>query len=68
MPRPLTLSVPDMSCGHCKAVVERTIATQDAQARVVVDLSSRTVTVESAAPAEVLMTALADEGYPATPV
>ncbi len=68
MPRSLTLSVPDMSCGHCKAAVERTIATQDAQARVVVDLSSRTVAVESAAPAEALMKALADEGYPATPV
>lgn len=66
MPQSLTFSVPDMSCGHCKAAVERAIAAQDAQARVVVDLGARTVAVETAAPADTLVKALADEGYPAT--
>ena len=59
------LSIPDMSCGHCKAVVERTIAAQDAGAKVAVDLDSRTVAVESAAPTDALLKALAEEGYPA---
>lgn len=59
------LSIPDMSCGHCKAVVERTIAAQDAGAKVTVDLDARTVAVESAAPVDALRKALAAEGYPA---
>ena len=68
MTRMMKFSVPDMSCGHCKAAVERAITAQDAQARVVVDLSTRTVAVDTAAPAETLLKALAQEGYPATPV
>lgn len=60
------LSIPDMSCGHCKATVERAITGQDAAARVAVDLDARTVAVESAAPVAALIKALTDEGYPAT--
>ena len=36
----MRLSVPDMSCGHCKAAVERAIAEKDATASVTVDLSA----------------------------
>ena len=60
------LSIPEMSCGHCKAVVERAIAGQDAGAKVAVDLDTHTVAVESAAPVAALIKARADEGYPAT--
>ncbi|WP_127900926.1 heavy-metal-associated domain-containing protein [Solirhodobacter olei] len=67
MTQTLKLSVPDMSCGHCKAVVEKTIAAQDAGAKVAVDLEARTVSVESTAPAAALIAALAEEGYPAQP-
>lgn len=62
----MKLSVPDMSCGHCKAVIEKTIAAQDAGAKVSVDLGARSVEIESAAPAEAILAALAAEGYPAT--
>lgn len=65
MPDTLKFSVPDMSCGHCKAAVERAIAAQDAGAKVAVDLDSHTVAVESVAPAAALLQALAAEGYPA---
>lgn len=60
------LSVPDMSCGHCKASVEAAIARVDAAATVKVDLESRMVEVESAAPAPALIAALAEVGFPAT--
>lgn len=62
----MKLSIPDMSCGHCKAVVERTIAAQDAGAKVAVDLEAHTAVVESAAAPEAILKALADQGYPAT--
>lgn len=60
-----TLSVPDMSCGHCKASVEAAIFAADPAAKVSVDLASRTVAVTAADLAPVLK-ALEAEGYPAT--
>jgi copper chaperone len=60
-----TLSIPEMTCGHCKATVERTIAAQDAAAKVAVNLDTHTVAVQSTAPVAALIKALADEGYPA---
>ena len=61
----MKLSIPDMSCGHCKAVVEQTIAAQDARATVSVDLATRQVDVTSSVGAKILLAALAAEGYPA---
>ncbi|MBV8379458.1 MAG: heavy-metal-associated domain-containing protein [Paucibacter sp.] len=57
--------VPDMNCGHCEAVVRRTVAALDAQARVEVDLATKQVKVESAKPREALAAALAEAGYAA---
>lgn len=62
----MKLSIPDMSCGHCKATVEKTIASVDPAAQVVVDLASRTVEVRSTASDSALLQALDAEGYPAT--
>ncbi|WP_103256073.1 heavy-metal-associated domain-containing protein [Tabrizicola aquatica] len=60
-----TYSIPDMSCGHCKATVEAALAAVPGIGAVQVDLSARRVDVaDSAAPAEVLA-ALAAAGYPA---
>lgn len=61
----LKFSVPDMSCGHCKAAVERAIAARDANAKVTVDLDAHMVAVESTAAPEAILSALAEEGYPA---
>ncbi|MFO1173752.1 MAG: heavy-metal-associated domain-containing protein [Paracoccaceae bacterium] len=61
----MKLSVPDMSCGHCKATVEKTIAGVDRAARVEVDLATRTVDVTGTAAPEALLAALSAEGYPA---
>lgn len=62
----MKLSIPDMSCSHCKATVEKTISAVDPAARVVVDLGTRTVEIIGGSAGEALLQALADEGYPAT--
>jgi len=60
------LNVPEMSCGHCKAAVEKAVAGVDAAARVDVDLEGRTVRIDSAATDATLIDALKAEGYEAT--
>lgn len=57
------LSVPDMSCGHCKASVEAALAPLTHS--VTVDLTQRRVTVEGGADAQTLLRALSDIGFPA---
>ena len=60
----MQFSVPDMSCGHCKASVEAALA-RLAPAAVAVDLPARRVTLKGAAP-EAVVAALAAIGFPAT--
>jgi copper chaperone len=61
-----TLSVPDMSCGHCKAVVETALAAVPDAGTVEVDLAARIARVSGPAPAAELLTALDQAGYPAS--
>lgn len=61
----MKFSIPDMTCGHCKAVVERTIIDLDSKADVVVDIAAHTVEVATTAAPEAVLTALEAEGYPA---
>lgn len=63
----ITLSVPDMNCGHCKASVEKALARVDPAAAVTVDLTARRVTVQTAAAAPALIAALAAAGFEAAP-
>lgn len=63
-----TFSVPDMTCGHCKAAVEAAIASVDADATVAVDLATRTVAVTSTRPHAAVIAALRDGGYEAVVV
>ncbi len=60
------LMVPEMSCGHCKAVIEKAVAGVDADARVSVDLENRTVSIESSIADAALIDALKAGGYEAT--
>lgn len=60
------LSVPDMSCGHCKASVEAALATIAGMAPVSVDLTTRHITVAGNAAAA--LAALDAIGFPATVV
>lgn len=63
--RQVELSVPDMSCGHCKAAVEAALATVPGAAIVMVDLAAHKVTVAGDVPASALCAALDSAGFPA---
>ena len=60
-------NVPDMSCGHCKAAVEKAVASVDPAAKVQVNLDDRTVEIDAAVEDAALIAALKSEGYEATP-
>ncbi|NHB77416.1 heavy-metal-associated domain-containing protein [Rhodobacter calidifons] len=60
-----TLSVPDMSCGHCKAAVEAALSAVPQIGAVSIDLASRTVTLSGPAPLADVLQALDRAGYPA---
>lgn len=62
----LKLKAPDMSCGHCAAVVTKAVKDVDASATVDIDLESRTIVLETAAEPAVVSHALDRAGYPAT--
>ena len=61
------LSIPDMSCGHCKATVTTTLAAVAGVTEVTVDLEKRTAEVQGDAPLPGLLSALEQAGYPAVP-
>lgn len=62
------LSVPDMSCGHCKASIETALAAVPGAQPVTVDLPARRLAVGGTAPVATIVAALAEIGFPATVV
>ncbi len=60
-------SVPEMSCGHCKAAIEKAVSRADSAARVAVDLEKRTVEIDSTLDDAALLAAIRAEGYEAVP-
>lgn len=60
-----TLTVPDMTCGHCKASVLSALGAVPQAGDVAVDLATKTVTVTGPAQAEALVRALDQVGFPA---
>jgi copper chaperone len=61
-----TLSIPDMSCGHCKSTVIAALTSVPGVEAVAVNLEDRSAKVTGSAPDALLLTALADAGYRAT--
>ncbi len=61
-----TLSIPEMSCGHCQATVEKTLKALDPAAALTFDMTARTVAVQTTAATAAMRTALAAAGYEAT--
>jgi copper chaperone len=61
-----TLSVPDMSCSHCKMTVVAALGALPEAGSVTVDLAARQVKVAGTAPADVLLKTLDQAGYPAS--
>jgi copper chaperone len=60
-----TLSVPDISCGHCRASIQTALAAVPDTGRVDVDLTTRRVTVAGPASPNAIIAALATIGFPA---
>ena len=67
MSRPLTLHIPDMSCGHCSAAVTSALKDLDAAAEIKVDQTQRRVTVTTAVPQEAVIAGLDGIGFEAHP-
>ena len=62
----ITLLVPDISCGHCKASIEGAVAALDGVARAEVSIGDRSVELEYD-PAQIdlaaIVTAIDDQGF-----
>lgn len=58
-----TFKVPEMTCGHCVATIEKAVKGADATAVVQTDLKERTVAVTSALSATAIAAVLQDAGY-----
>jgi copper chaperone len=58
--------VPDMSCGHCVATIEKTIHALDPKAVIACDLDHKEVTVTSAIDSARIAGALAEASFEST--
>ncbi|APP99913.1 copper resistance protein CopZ [Pseudomonas amygdali pv. tabaci str. ATCC 11528] len=58
-------NVQGMNCGHCVKSITAAVTALDSEATVDVDLESRTVQVQSRQPAQALLEAIQEKGYPA---
>lgn len=61
----IQFNLPNMTCGHCAGRVTAALRSADPTCTVSVDLTARTVSVQSVADRDELARALADAGYPA---
>jgi copper chaperone len=61
----MRMTIPDMTCGHCRATVETAVAAAAPGARVTVDLDSRTAVVDGAADEGRVLAAVRDAGFDA---
>ena len=55
--------VPDMSCGHCTAAITKEITALDPQAKVTIDLETRTAEVTTERPSIAVSDAIKAAGY-----
>lgn len=61
-----TFTVPGMSCGHCKAAIEKAVTAADSSAAIAFDMDARRIDVSSSLTVEDLTALLAKEGYSST--
>lgn len=64
----ITLSVPDISCGHCKMSIEGAVKDLAGISRVEVHIDAKTVDVEFTEPADrdTIVAAIEEQGYAVT--
>ncbi|WLH12100.1 cation transporter [Pseudomonas hefeiensis] len=61
-----TFNVQGMSCGHCVKAITQAVQAKDPAADVQIDLSARTVQVQSALSVDAVVQAIKEEGYEAS--
>jgi len=61
----IQFNLPNMTCSHCAGRVTAVLRSADPACTVSIDLSARTVSVQSDADRDELARVLADAGYPA---
>lgn len=59
----IRFSVPNMSCGHCTASIQKAIMAADPDAKVSCDLTARIVDVDSTLGETAVAAAISDAGY-----
>ncbi|MBT2296494.1 MULTISPECIES: heavy-metal-associated domain-containing protein [Pseudomonas] len=60
-----TFNVQGMSCGHCVKAITQAVQAKDPAADVQIDLSARTVQVQSSLSVDAVVQAIKEEGYEA---
>lgn len=61
-------SVPEMSCGHCKATIESALLDSDPGAELSFDMEAREVEVDSVLDEAQVIATMKDAGYEAKPL
>lgn len=64
----ITLRVPDMSCSHCSGVITKAVKQLDPSGEVAFDMHNHMIQVQTAKSTAMVIDALNEAGYPATPV
>ena len=59
----LVLSVPEMSCSHCIATIEKAVKSVDPVARLAADLAGKEVSIETSADPAAIEAAMSAAGY-----
>jgi copper chaperone len=59
--------VPDMTCDHCRATVERAVTAADSMATLRIDADARIVEIDTHRNADEMRAALRDAGYETVP-
>lgn len=62
-----TFSVPEMSCGHCKAKIEDAVVDADEGAVIAFDMDAREVDIDSSLDTAALADAIKAAGYDSQP-
>ena len=64
----MRFSVPEMSCGHCKASIETAVHEADGGAGLAFDMDKREVEIDSVLDTPALIAAIKEGGYEARPL
>lgn len=64
----MDLTIPEMSCGHCKAAIEKAVISHDPGAILAFDLAGRHLSVQSTLPLAEVQALLLKAGYASEPL